>query len=45
MVWQQNRAADRASGALVRPRDLGDALTALGDNVLAVKISYWVPVR
>jgi len=45
LVWQQNRGAERASGALVRPRDLGDALTALGDNVLAVKISYWVPVR
>jgi hypothetical protein len=45
LVWQQNRAAGRASGDLVRPRDLGDALTALGDNVFAVKVSYWIPVR
>lgn len=45
LVWQQNRSAERATGALVRPRDLGEALTARGDNVLAVKVSYWMPVR
>ncbi len=45
LVWQQNRAD---SGDPARPARLGsffDSFTAEGDNFLAVKVSYWLPVR
>jgi hypothetical protein len=32
-------------GTISRPGFLGDALTVPGDNYLAVKVSYWIPVR
>ena len=32
-------------GSISRPGFLGDALTVPGDNYLAVKVSYWIPVR
>ena len=44
VVWQQDRNADREV-RLVRPGDLFDAFSATGDNFLAVKVSYWIPVR
>ncbi len=56
LVWQHNRArfctaSDPGScpgglrpGSLVGPGALGDALGARGDNFLAFKISYWLPV-
>lgn len=44
LVWQQNRSADR-EWRTVRPDDLFDALGAPGDNFLALKVSYWIPVR
>ena len=44
VVWQQNRNADREV-RLVRPGDLFDAFSATGDNFLAVKVTYWIPVR
>ncbi len=44
LVWQQNRSHDAVRGRLVRPGDLLDTLTADGDNVLAVKFSYWLPM-
>ncbi len=43
-VWQQNRAEDEGSGRFVRPGDLWDSLSADGENFLAVKLSYWLPV-
>ena len=43
VVWQQNRSEDNTRGALVAPGDLLDAFTADGDNVFAVKFTYWVP--
>jgi hypothetical protein len=43
LVWQQNRGADRDIRA-VRLADLFDALGAPGDNFLALKVSYWIPV-
>ena len=43
LVWQQDRGSDRAV-RLVRPADVFDAFGTRGDNVLAVKASYWLPV-
>jgi len=43
LVWQQNRFDQLTSGRLVRPGSLYDALTSIGDNVLAVKVNYWLP--
>lgn len=45
LVWQQNRSAFDTRGALVGPGDLWDSLRATGDNFLAVKVSYWIPVH
>ncbi|MGH7568453.1 MAG: DUF5916 domain-containing protein [Gemmatimonadales bacterium] len=45
LVWQQNRQHDDARGAHVGPADLMDSLRATGDNFLAIKASYWIPVR
>jgi len=44
VVWQQDRNAERDL-RLVRPGDLFDAFSETGDNFLAVKVSYWIPVR
>lgn len=44
VVWQQDRSADRAVRR-VRPRDIFDTFSAAGDNILALKMSYWIPVR
>lgn len=44
LVWQQNRDA-RLSFAPARPGDLFGALGARGENVLAIKASYWVALR
>ena len=43
LVWQQDRSADRAVRR-VRPGDVFDGFTARGDNFLAVKASYWLPI-
>jgi hypothetical protein len=45
LVWQVNRAASSSDGALVRASGWWDALTARGENVFAVKASYWIPIR
>lgn len=44
VVWQQDRGADRAV-RLVRPSDIFDTFNASGDNILAFKVSYWIPLR
>lgn len=44
VVWQQDRNADKAIRR-VRPFDAFDAFGASGDNFLALKVSYWIPVR
>lgn len=44
VVWQQDKNADRDPG-LVRPGDIFDAFATRGDNFLALKVSYWIPVR
>jgi hypothetical protein len=44
LVWQQNRSASDDQGRFVRPTNLYDSLTADGENVLAVKFTYWLPM-
>ncbi len=44
LVWQQNRSASDDEGRFVRPGNLYDSLTADGENVLAVKFTYWLPM-
>lgn len=39
-VWTQNRADDSHTGDFNLRRDLGDLLTAPGDNIFLIKISY-----
>jgi hypothetical protein len=45
LVWQQNRESEDGMDAPVGGRDLWETLGAPGDNILALKISYWFPVR
>lgn len=45
LVWAQNREADDQRGRLIGFRDLADSFSAQGDNFLALKISYWIPVK
>lgn len=44
LVWQQDAFAERAAGR-VTPGDVADAFAARGDHFLALKVSYWLPVR
>ncbi|MFN0152196.1 MAG: DUF5916 domain-containing protein [bacterium] len=44
LVWQQNREASEETGSTVGPRELWDTFSADGENLLALKISYWIPV-
>jgi hypothetical protein len=43
-VWQQNRAENESIGSAVGFDELWDALSAEGENFLALKISYRLPV-
>lgn len=44
-VWQQNREDFAPTGEMVGPSDMWDSFSAQGENFLALKISYWIPVR
>lgn len=44
VVWQQNRQASEALGERVRFRNLWETTRAAGDNLLSVKLSYWLPL-
>jgi hypothetical protein len=44
LVWQQDRGAERDPGR-VGPGSVWDAFRAEGDQFLALKVSYWLPVR
>jgi hypothetical protein len=44
VVWQQDGYAERVPGT-VRPGDLFGAFGADADQFLALKVSYWLPVR
>ena len=45
LVWAQDRFGFTPAGRLVGFRELFDSFGAQGDNFLAVKISYWIPVK
>jgi len=45
LVWAQNRDGSRGTTRGVGFRDLVNSFRATGDNFLAVKVSYWIPVR
>jgi hypothetical protein len=44
LVWQQNRSGNEEPGRLVGPDALRRAFTSEGDNFLAMKIAWWLPV-
>ena len=45
LVWQQSREASDSRGEHVGPGSLWDARQAPGENFLALKVSYWIPVN
>ena len=45
LVWQQDRSSEEEQGDFVTPGSLFDSLSAGGDNFLALKVSYWLPVN
>ncbi|MGH7720945.1 MAG: hypothetical protein ACREON_19125, partial [Gemmatimonadaceae bacterium] len=45
VVWQQDRSERGSLPRGVGPRRLWDSLGAQGDNFLAVKASFWLPVQ
>jgi len=45
VVWQQDRAEDRERIGRVVPGSLFETLDAPGNNYLAVKVTYWLPLR
>ena len=45
VVWQQDRSGDRGRIAHVGPGSLLETLDAPGDNFLAMKVTYWLPLH
>ena len=45
LVWQQDRFTQDPNGSSVEPGGMWDALTADGTQFLALKVSYWLPIR
>ncbi|HEX2091626.1 MAG TPA: DUF5916 domain-containing protein [Longimicrobiaceae bacterium] len=45
LVWQQDRYDELDQGRLVDPRSLWDTFSAAGDNILALKATYWIPLK
>jgi hypothetical protein len=44
VVWQQDRSRDEPRWTRLSPADMFGSLTARGDNFLALKVTYWLPV-
>ena len=44
VVWQANRSDFLDDGTAVGPGSLFNAFSSPGDNVLSVKLTYWLPV-
>lgn len=42
LVWQQNREERVADGSIDIVRSFGDAFTARGQQVVALKVAYWI---
>lgn len=45
LIWQNNRQRFTPDGTVVTAGRLFDAMSADGDNFLALKVSYWIGVR
>jgi len=45
VVWQQDREQEEPRWQRLGATDLFDSLTARGNNFLALKMTYWIPVR
>lgn len=45
VVWQQDRSGERDTIAHVGTRSLLETLDAPGDNFLAIKLTYWLPLH
>lgn len=45
LIWQNNRQKATPFGTVVNAGRLFDAISADGDNFLALKVSYWIGVR
>jgi len=45
LIWQNNRQKATPFGTAVNAGNLFDAISADGDNFLALKVSYWIGVR
>ncbi|HEX8390823.1 MAG TPA: DUF5916 domain-containing protein [Longimicrobium sp.] len=45
LVWQQDRSSALPYGDAVGPRALGDLFEVPGNNFVALKMTYWLPVR
>ncbi|MEP7220975.1 MAG: DUF5916 domain-containing protein, partial [Bacteroidota bacterium] len=44
LVWQQDRSRQDDRGERAGLRDVGSSITAPGDHLLSLKLSYWLPV-
>ena len=44
LVWQQNNGNSGDPGERVNLGNYFDAITGIGDNFFAIKVSYWIPV-
>jgi hypothetical protein len=45
VVWQQDRSGERDRIAHVDPGSLVETLDAPGNNYLAIKLAYWLPLH
>ena len=43
-VWQQNKSAFAPDGSPLQAGSLFDAVTSPGQNIIAIKVNYWIPV-
>lgn len=45
LVWQQDRFAEQELNRFVKPGDLVDSVGQTGDNLIAIKFTYWFSVK
>jgi hypothetical protein len=45
VVWQQDRGREEPRWSRLSPADQFGSLTARGDNFLALKVTYWLPLN
>ncbi len=44
-VWQQNKSGFQPDGSPLEPGGLFNAVTAPGQNIIAIKANYWIPMN